>query len=289
MLKRHLPGMTSLPAVALTAVLMLCACREDKKEFVDLKYDPETFATMTTTDVSTLISDSGLVRYRIDSPLWLVFDEAREPNWKFPDGLHLEKYDNMMRREATVDCDSALFLKNKQLWRLDGYVDIKNTAGEKFLTNQLFWDQRHEKVYSDSFIHIERADRIIEGYGFESNDRMTQYRVLNVSGIFPADQFTERAEEYDGEPESVPEPAVADTASAGRQPRQAPDRLSGRQRTRRTATAADSASAVAEPLPAARKPEKTPAVKARRPLKPLKLDESGGPKKLELSNQNPKK
>ena len=69
MLKRHLPGMTSLPAVALTAVLMLCACREDKKEFVDLKYDPETFATMTTTEVSTLISDSGLVRYRIDSPL----------------------------------------------------------------------------------------------------------------------------------------------------------------------------------------------------------------------------
>lgn len=38
MLKRHLPGMTSLPAVALTAVLMLCACREDKKEFVDLQY-----------------------------------------------------------------------------------------------------------------------------------------------------------------------------------------------------------------------------------------------------------
>lgn len=288
MLKRHLPGMTSLPAVALTAVLMLCACREDKKEFVDLQYDPETFATMTTTDVSTLISDSGLVRYRIDSPLWLVFDEAREPNWKFPDGLHMEKYDNMMRREATVDCDSALFLKNKQLWRLDGYVDIKNTAGEKFLTNQLFWDQRHEKVYSDSFIHIERADRIIEGYGFESNDRMTQYRVLNVSGIFPASQFTERGEDYAGEPEAVPEPEVVDTVSSDHKPRQAPDRLSGRQRTRRTASA-DTASAVAEQELPARKPEQTPAVKARRPLKPMKLEESERPKKLELSNQNPKK
>ena len=109
--------------------------------------------------------------------------------------------------------------------------------------------------------------------------------MLNVSGIFPADQFTERTEEYDGEGDEAPQPSVAEPPTSDRQ---APDRLSGRQRTRRT-TAADSASAVAEPVPAAPKPEKTPAVKARRPLKPLKLDESGGPKKLELSNQNPKK
>lgn len=117
---------------------------------------------------------------------------------------------------------------------------------------------------------------------------MTQYRVLNVSGIFPASQFTARGEDYAGEPEAVPEPEVADTVSADRQPRQAPNRLSGRQRTRRTASA-DTASAVAEQGLPARKPEQTPAVKARRPLKPMKLEESERPKKLELSNQNPKK
>ena len=45
------------------------------------------------------------------------------------------------------------------------------------------------KVYSDSFIHIEREQKTIEGYGFESNETMTNYHVKKVSGIFPANQF----------------------------------------------------------------------------------------------------
>ena len=44
-------------------------------------------------------------------------------------------------------------------------------------------------MYSDSFIHIERSDRIIEGYGFESNEQMTDYVIRRPSGIFPTTAF----------------------------------------------------------------------------------------------------
>ena len=30
------------------------------------------------------------------------------------------------------------------------------------------------KIYSDSFIHIERSDRIIEGLGFDSNEKLKE-------------------------------------------------------------------------------------------------------------------
>lgn len=165
------------------------SCREEEKPVLAGKIDPEKFPTMKTLDVSTLISDSGITRYKVTSPVWLVFDEAKIPQWQFPKGLHLEKYDDFFRRDATVDADRATYFKEKQLWRLDGYVRIANIANEKFLTPQLYWDQRRQKLYSDSFIHIEKADRTIEGYGFESNEQMTDYRVRNVSGIFPASQF----------------------------------------------------------------------------------------------------
>lgn len=169
--------------------MAVASCGEEKHPLLPGTLDPERFPTMRTTDVSTLISDSGIVRYKITAPLWLMFEEAKRPQWRFPKGLHLEKYDNFFRRDATVDCDSATFFKEEQLWRLDGYVRIANIANEKFLTQQLFWDQRHHKIYSDSFIHIEKSDRIIEGYGFESDERMTNYRVRNVSGIFPVEDF----------------------------------------------------------------------------------------------------
>lgn len=175
--------------IAVATLAVLAACGSDDSVGTAKSVDPETFATMTTRNVETLVSDSGVTRYRIVAPLWLVYDEAREPRWRFPNSLHLERFDNNLMIEATIDCDSATYFKNKQLWRLDGNVRVLNTLGERFLTEQLFWDQRAEKVYSDSFIHIERADRTLEGYGFESNQRMTKFSVSNVSAILPASQF----------------------------------------------------------------------------------------------------
>lgn len=175
-----------LSSVALLIVIMAAtACKEEKKEFLSGRINPEVFPTMMTREVETLISDSGITRYRIISPLWLVYDEAKVPHWRFPDGLNLEKFDDFMRRDATVRCDSATYFKLEQLWRLDGNVRIANVAKEKFLTNQLFWDQQNHKIYSDSFIHIEKSDRIIEGYGFISDEQLTNYTVNNVAGIFP--------------------------------------------------------------------------------------------------------
>ncbi len=200
MILSRLDKMRLLPAAVFalllgTAMLTTTSCDDEKKEIISGKTDPETTPTMTTRDVVTLVSDSGITRYKITTPLWLMFEEASEPTWRFPEGVHLEKFNVALKPEATIDCDSATYFKNRQLWRLDGYVNIHNTLGEKFLTNQLYWDQRQQKIYSDSFIHIERQGKVIEGYGFESNERMTRYNVLRVSGIFPAEQFkTDSAE-----------------------------------------------------------------------------------------------
>lgn len=184
--------MRTLPALYLS-VLMLAitaGCNsKSKTETIHRNTNADSVPTMLTRDVSTLISDSGITRYRITASLWLVFDQARVPVWRFPNGLLLEKFNSDYKTEATVVCDSAIYFKNSQIWRLDGNVNILNTAGEKFLTQQLFWDQRMNKMYSDSFIHIERADRTIEGLGFESNDRMTRYAIHNPTGIFPASDF----------------------------------------------------------------------------------------------------
>lgn len=176
--------------VLLLALLSIAlpACKEKKAETVAVSSDPDSIPTMKTRDVMTLISDSGMTRYRITSKLWLVFDEARKPNWKFPDGLFLEKFDTLFNVEATIRCDSATYFKSERLWRLDGNVSIRNVKKELIETEQIFWDQVRHKVYSDSFVHIEKSDRIIEGYGFTSDEKLTNYVIYRPSGIFPVPQ-----------------------------------------------------------------------------------------------------
>lgn len=169
-------------------IVIFIGCKQEIKDVVSRKIDPETVPTVITRNITTLISDSGLTQYRISAKIWYIFEEAKNPFWKFPKGLYIEKFDSVFKTEASIKCDSATYFKNEQLWRLDGNVKIQNVKRELILTQQMFWDQRAQKVYSDSFIHIEKNDRIIEGYGFISNERMTVYELQRPSGIFPIEE-----------------------------------------------------------------------------------------------------
>ena len=171
--------------LVLVAILVAVGCKEEVKDVVKKEIDPETTPTVLTRDVKTLISDSGITKYRITSPIWYIFERAARPNWKFPRGLLLEQFNDSFIVVASVKCDSATYFKSDQLWRLDGHVTILNEKKEVILTQQLFWDQRKKEVRSDSFIHIERAEQIIEGVGFKSNERMTIYELDKPMGIFP--------------------------------------------------------------------------------------------------------
>ena len=179
-------------AAAICLAVALWSCGDDERPYRQGIIDSEFTPTMTTLRANTVITDSGYPRYRILAPTWLMFDEAKEPRWTFPDGMHMEQYDNEGNIHSTIDCDSAVYFTGKQTWRLDGAVDIASTDGQRFLTQQLWWDRFRHEVYSDSFIHIERPDRVIEGFGFKSDERMTHYLVLRPSGIFPASQFDNR-------------------------------------------------------------------------------------------------
>lgn len=197
--------MKLLPALIAAMTALAAACSDDHTERVADIADTESVPTMTTHNVATFISDSGYTRYHITTPVWYVFDEAREPRWTFPEGLFLEKYDDFFRQDATLRCDSAIYFSQKRLWRLDGNVRMRNVAGDRFLTQQLFWDQATRTVYSDSFIHIERSDRVIEGYGFNSNESMTRYTVHRPSGIFPVNPETTPGDVSPGDSTATPQ------------------------------------------------------------------------------------
>lgn len=174
--------------VAFVLLILSVACREEKKVDVAAGLNPARMATMTTKNISTLISDSGVIQYKIVAPLWQVFDEVDTPYWFFPKGLYLQKYDPYFQVIATVAADSARYFKNQRLWRLDGHVEMTKMPKDLFLSERVFWDQRQGRIYSDTFIHIENATHVLEGTGFVSNENLTQYRILNPEGIFPVNR-----------------------------------------------------------------------------------------------------
>ncbi|MDE7438569.1 MAG: LPS export ABC transporter periplasmic protein LptC [Muribaculaceae bacterium] len=176
--------MRSLTVLMLT-LLMIAACTRERKIDVAASINPARMPSMTTTNVNTLISDSGVIQYKVVSPLWEIYNETDTPYWRFPEGLYLQKYDPYFQVIATVAADSAKYFTSERLWKLEGHVEMTKVPKDLFLSERIFWDQRRAQIYSDTFIHIENATHVLEGTGFVSNDRLTKYRILNPEGIFP--------------------------------------------------------------------------------------------------------
>ena len=179
-----------LPAAAVAFAVLLAAtsCRDERKIDISKTIHPDRMPTMTTHNVSTLISDSGITQYKIVSPVWYVYDEVDTPYWNFPKGLYLQKFDHAFHVIATVAADSARYFRLERLWKLEGNVELTKAPRDLFLSQRLFWNQRQGRIYSDTFIHIETDTHVLEGTVFDSNENLSVYRILKPQGIFPDDR-----------------------------------------------------------------------------------------------------
>ena len=164
------------------------ACSGKDKNLADAITERDSLPSMKSLGVTTLISDSGITRYKIVTEEWTVFDKKNPPYWAFEKGVYLEKFDSLFRIDASIKADTAYYYEKKKLWELRRNVNIRNLNGDKFDTDLLFWDEKKEQIYSDKFIRIEQEDKIIEGYGFESNQELTEYQIKNTSGIFTEEE-----------------------------------------------------------------------------------------------------
>lgn len=151
----------------------------------DSAQDLASIPGMITHDVSMLVSDSGVIRYHAIAPVWYRYNlDPKKQYWYFPEGLELQQLDARMQPAGNIKADTAYYLEREQLWHLIRNVRISNTQGERFNTEELYWDSRKQTIYSDSFIHIERKKDILEGYGFTSDQSFTKYEVRRTTGIF---------------------------------------------------------------------------------------------------------
>ena len=173
--------------MAVVVLIFLASCQEKQFNAPDIEC-LDSLAVMRTYDVSTLISDSGRISYKIDADEWLVYSLRKPPYWAFEKGLYLEKYDSLMNIETTIECDTAFYFNEKRLWKLIGNVNIKNPKNQHFYTDLMYWDQNDEIIYSDAYIRVEQEDEITEGIGFSSNQNMSIWQIRNTKGIYTVNE-----------------------------------------------------------------------------------------------------
>ena len=167
------------------ALFFSCQTKHEMTESVtDIKNTPQVYAD----SITTIVSDSGIIRYRIIAPEWYVYEKADTPYWDFPNGLRFERFDENYKVDAEIECDRAVYYSKLELWKLNDNVEATNLNKEEFYTNELYWDQKEERVYSDSAITIIQKERKILGVGFESNQTFSRYSIRQPKGTIPIEE-----------------------------------------------------------------------------------------------------
>ena len=170
--------------------LLYISCNDVQEHTAPAIHDRDSASMMVSYGVNTLISDSGVIKYRIVTERWDVNTVRQPSRWTFEKGVFFEQFDEKFHVQAYVQADTAWYFDQKKLWHLRGRVCIRNVNGLIYTSEELYWDGIRHELYSNVFSKVVTPERTMEGTYFLSDERMTHYIVSNSKGSFERDSMT---------------------------------------------------------------------------------------------------
>lgn len=134
--------------------------------------------------VEMLYSDSGKVKMQLNADEIKQFGKAERPYVEFPKGIHVVFFDDSLQSKSEIIANYAKYYQDERLWEAHGNVIAFNKeTGEKLNTEELFWDETLQRIYSNSFSRIESNNGILYGQkGFETNQKFKPIRLKSSKG-----------------------------------------------------------------------------------------------------------
>lgn len=116
-------------------VCFLPSCGKKEQATAAAVKESDSLPDMRTLGVTTLVSDSGMIRYKIITDEWLVYSHRNPPFWAFEKGVYLEKFDTLFHVDASIKADTAYYYEQKKLWELRSNVHIQSQRGDNSTRN----------------------------------------------------------------------------------------------------------------------------------------------------------
>ena len=171
--------------------------------------------------LSVIMSENGRRSYFFKAPLLEGYTLAKEPYREFRKGVEITTYqdDSLTTVDAVLTANYAIYYENRKLWEAKGDVVVVKSDGKTLYTQQLFWNAKTQRIYSnvDTKIVQNEGGNVFQGEGFESDEAFKEWRFRRFTGKMDVDVSQEEDEpaETDNKPADAGEkPAAAGAKSA---------------------------------------------------------------------------
>lgn len=145
--------------------------------------DTDSLITMQSTELAVVYSKNGKLTYRFQTPLLERYDLTEEPYMEFRRGITVTTYnDSTGMVSSTLVAEYARYIEPRQLWEARGHVVATGSRGQKLETEQLFWDEKQDRIYSVVRSKMTDGEDVTIGDSFETNSAFDHYRIRGPRG-----------------------------------------------------------------------------------------------------------
>lgn len=171
------------PIILIATLLLGSACENDIEK-INRITEGDNYPKVNGTNIEIIFSDSANVKVQILSPELSQFVNVERPYLEFPKGLDVFFYDDSLDITSKIRADYTIYYNEEKFWHATGNVVAQNLEnGDQLNTEELFWDEEKELIYSNTFTKIQNQDGTFYGKnGFESHQNLNNWQLKGSSG-----------------------------------------------------------------------------------------------------------
>lgn len=175
--------LNSRVGMILFLVLLLGSCENDI-ERINMLTDESQAPTIQGTNIEVIYSDSAKVQVQILAPAYKQYPMAERPYMEFEKGLEVFFYDDSAKIESELRAEYTIYYMEERLWHATGNVVAqKFGSGDALYTDELFWDESEQLIYSDSYTRVISEGNTLYGKkGFRSHQSLSNWQLIGSSG-----------------------------------------------------------------------------------------------------------
>jgi len=130
--------------------------------------------------------DTVRVKANLISPKMLDYSNRDFPFSEFPKGILLKVYDDDDNM-TVISSKYAIFYTETDIIDLRGNVVIATHSKDSLFTEQLFYNQKLEWVFTNEPFTFKRPTAPLHGNGFDADKDLKRYEILEMGGSVPLD------------------------------------------------------------------------------------------------------
>ncbi len=163
-------------------VLIFVSCSNDPKLVQEFVFS-EVLPIEKIEGAEMLHTENGKLKVKIVATTIERFNN-QEPQLVFSNHLVVYFYNDSALVQSTLQAEYAEINDEKKLMIAKENVILTNIAGKKLESEELIWDEKNNKIYTDKKVKITTLKEVIEGEGFVSNSDFSEYSISKIHGTF---------------------------------------------------------------------------------------------------------